>query len=204
MRQTLRLVTPPSAAAWLVTTDELKTQTQVDGTDHDANLRFCGDTAEGLLDGVAGLLGRALRTQTWELVIDQRFPCAIELPLPPCQSVTSIAYTDPAGDSQTLAPSAYRVFGLGDLRQAARILPAYGGSWPATRCEPEAVVVRFVAGYGDAAATVPAPIRKAALWWAQVMFETRGYEVRDERTRMAVPAEVSALLAPYEFNRLGR
>lgn len=93
------------------------------------------------------------------MVIGSRYPEQIpnEFRLPPLQSVTSITYVDTAGATQTLAADQYTV----DTKsQPARITPAYGVSWPATREQANAVTVRFVAGYG-AASAVPDIIK---LW----------------------------------------
>lgn len=95
-------------------------------------------------------IGRAIIDQRWERVLN-RFPaqwwsgrCAeIELAYPPLIAVESIKYTDTNGAIQTLLPSAYKV---NDVEQPARVAPAYGTSWPATRDESLAVRARFVAG----------------------------------------------------------
>lgn len=105
--------------------------------------------------------GRALITQTWDLTLDG-FPvssdCPIQLPLPPCQSVTSISYYDTAGTLQTWSSSYYQV-AIG--QDEARIRPIYGQVYPSTYARMQAVTVRFVAGYGAAASAVPDEIRHA-------------------------------------------
>lgn len=116
-------------------------------------------------------LGRYLITQTVDAYFDE-FPGACDysrcsarddmnsFKLPPLQSVTSITYVDGAGATQTLAADQYTV----DAASIpARIAPAYGVTWPSTREQHNAVRVRFVAGYGDAA-DVPQCIK---LWMLQ-------------------------------------
>src|SRR5205807_8405795 len=76
---------------------------------------------------------------------------AIELE-PPVQSVTSVSYLDPSGNSQTLASSTYR---LDSTNLPARLTPTLNNVWPATAQLPDAVTVVFVAGFG-AASAVPA------------------------------------------------
>lgn len=120
------------------------------------------------LDGRDGWLGRALITQTWELRLDA-FPAGIRLPLPPLRSVTSIKYDDADGVEQTLATDQYVV----TADEPAVIVPAYGVTWPSTRAMPEAVRARFVAGYGDAAADVPAPIKAAILLHLGTLYRDR-------------------------------
>ena len=75
--------------------------------------------------------------------------------LPPLQSVGAITYTDTDGVEQTLDAAQYQVDATGHI---GRIIPAYGYDWPSTRDQMNAVKVRFVAGYG-AAAAVPEPIK---------------------------------------------
>lgn len=88
---------------------------------------------------------RQLCTATITLVMD-RFPCwVILLPRPKLQSVTSIKYIDFEGVLQTLDPGEYQV---STRAQPGYVCPAYGKSWPATRCQPEAVTIEYVAGYG--------------------------------------------------------
>jgi uncharacterized phiE125 gp8 family phage protein len=91
--------------------------------------------------------GYVLITQTWDLHLD-RFPGVIRIPRAPVQSIDSVSYVDTDGATQPLALSLYTA----DLTATpARIVPAYGESWPATRPVPKAVTVRFVAGYGNGA-----------------------------------------------------
>lgn len=65
-------------------------------------------------------------------------------PRSPLLSVSSIAYVDTAGTSQTWAASKYQV----DSHSApARIAPAYNEVWPVTRAQFGAVTVTYLAGY---------------------------------------------------------
>ena len=94
----------------------------------------------------------------------------LKIPLPPLQSITSITYLDSAGVSQILAPTAYRVDAVSS---PGRVTPAYGTSWPDTYPVSNAVVIRFVAGYGDAAANVPQKIRQWIMAMVGSMNENR-------------------------------
>lgn len=143
------------------------------------------------VEGRDGWLNRALVTQTWDLFLD-RFPCAIVLPLPPLQSVTSVTYLDNTGASQTLATNQYRV---DTARVPARITPAYGVTWPNTYGVPNAVTVRFVAGYG-APAAVPGPIRLGLTMLAAHFYEHRE-PVLVGTIQARLPFHVEALLMPF-------
>ena len=108
------------------------------------------------VDAGAGWSGRALITQTWELVLD-RFPtCAIKLPYPPLQSITHIKYFDVSGVEQTYSPANYAVDAVS---QPGGVVP--NKSWPGTLDAVNAVTVRFVCGYGASADDVPEPIKQA-------------------------------------------
>ena len=113
---------------------------------------------------------RALVTQTWDLYMDS-FPCwEIHLPKPTLQSVTAITYFDTDGVEQTLAADQYRVDAT---TEPARITPAYGLSWPDTRCQTNAIKVRFVAGYG-VASVVPDGIKQWMLLRIKHLYDNRG------------------------------
>lgn len=138
-------------------------------------LNLNSDEGEALLnalipaarDAAESRLNRALITQTWDLYLDQ-FPCgAIQVPKASLQQVTAITYVDADGATRTLDASRYLV---DSASQPGRIAPIYGSTWPVTRCQPNAVKVRFVCGYG-AAAAVPAGIKQWILlqvghWYA--------------------------------------
>lgn len=150
---------------------------------------------------VEGRCRRKLITQTWD---DKReaFPSGgepIELPFAPIASITSITYVDGDGTSQTWSASDYQTeLPSGPCAMPGRILPAYGESYPSTRQQFNAVIVRFVAGYGAAASSVPASLKAAmklliAHWYEQREAVAVGVGIG------AVPVDltVDALLADF-------
>ena len=161
MNYSLALVTAPSGEP--VTLADVKAWARIDTSEDDALLTGLIADARQHFDGKDAWFGRALMTQVWDLVMDC-FPYesdgsyadapSIYVPLPPLQSVTSINYIDGAGTPQLLANTEYTV----DTKaEPGRIIPAFGKVWPAAQATINAVTVRFVAGYGNAAA-VPQPI----------------------------------------------
>ena len=153
----LSLVTPPVSD--VITIDEAKTHLRVTDATEDASITTLIKTAQGFLDGEYGILGRALVTQTWDLFL-KAFPStgkSIQIPLQPLQSITSVKYVNPDGNLITLDASKYIV---DTAENPPLIHAAYGETWPDTRDQPNAVTIRFVAGYG-AAAAVPEPIKAA-------------------------------------------
>jgi uncharacterized phiE125 gp8 family phage protein len=120
------------------------------------HLRVLHDDDDVYIDGLIAsatdfvenyLRGRVLAKKTYDYYVDA-FPETIRLPKAPVQAISSIKYLDSNGDQQTLASSSY----TSDLiSQPARIIPAYGLSWPETRSIINSVVVRFDAGYASVA-----------------------------------------------------
>lgn len=164
---TLVLVTPPSIEP--LTVDEAKDWARIT---EDAEDGIVGRLVMAARANVEQLTGLALLTQTWDYFLDA-FPCQIDLPRPPLQTVTYIKYLDTDGALQTLATDQYTI----DLkRHPARIVPAYGVSWPGTREEPNAVQVRYVAGYGPAVADIDAKapeLRQALAVLVATLYEQR-------------------------------
>lgn len=148
----LKLITPPGAEP--VTLDEIKLDLGITWADQDTRLTALIAAAR---EACEHEIGRALITQTWELVLDA-FPAAIRLPHPPAQSVASVKYIDPDGVLQTLSAPSYQ---LDNYLEPAYVMPAYGLTWPATRAEPNAVRVQYVAGFGEGGADVPENLK---LW----------------------------------------
>lgn len=151
----LALVTPPAADA--VTLADLKAQLGVSGASQDALLTAVLKAAIQQIDGAAGWLGRALVLQTWELTLDD-FDCEkIRLPLAPFKEIVSVKYVDANGVEQTLDPANYST----STGEPALLYPSYGNTWPATRCQLDAVKIQYRCGYGADSSFVPDPIKAA-------------------------------------------
>jgi uncharacterized phiE125 gp8 family phage protein len=155
-------VTPPATEPISVT--EAKAWARVDQQLDDVIIAGLIASVRQQFDGKDAWFGRALLTQTWDLVLD-RFPgpppydasWSIIVPLPPLQSVLSITYLDSAGASIVLPPTDYVV---DTVSEPGRIVPAFGKIWPMTGGNRiNTVTVRFVAGYGDQPSDVPQAIR---------------------------------------------
>ena len=150
---------------------------------------------------VEQLSGRALITQTWDLWLDAwPYGCEgyqIDIPKPPLQSVTFIKYTDSTGVVQTLATSEYTV---DNKAEPGRIVPAYGKSWPGTQYVPNAIQVRFVAGYGNEGTDVDAlapELRQAVGVLVATMYEQR--ESNTDTEMMDVPEAFYQLVAQHRM-----
>lgn len=186
-----------------VTSTEAKLWCRVDVSDDDTIFTDIITAARVYVENVTR---RQLITATWALYLDQ-FYKPLKLPYPPLQSISSIAYVDTAGATQTLASSQYQV----DAKtQPGRLTEAYGVSWPSTRPDTyNAVTITYVAGYGTAASTVPLPIKQAMRILIASMYESMRSTVITG-TFVLVPKlsdgqanAVDSLLWPYRIHDFG-
>lgn len=137
----------------------------------------------------------ALITQTVEVKVDGFWgSCALELPMPPLQSVESIQYVDQDGVLQTLDPTTYSV---STHRRPGRVWLAYGKSWPATRDVPEAVTITFKAGFGDdqAALLAQAPNLVHAVRMLTAHYDRHREAVITGTISSEIPEGVESLMA---------
>ncbi len=150
----MALITITGPAAEPVTAAEVKTAARIDGAEFDSQISML-ITAFRLQ--AEHQQGRRFITQTVELVLDE-FPSDgdVDLMLPNVKSITSVKYFDNDGVQQTLDPAAYAL----DSDSAPGWLLVVD-SWPSTKDAANAVRIRYVVGYGDAAADVPSNTR---LW----------------------------------------
>jgi uncharacterized phiE125 gp8 family phage protein len=144
---------------------------------HDEHLRRLITSARQLFEDRTN---RQLITATWDLKLD-RFPVwsgdsqnkltpePIRIPRCPVQSVV-ITYSDSAGATQTLSTSVYKLIAT---REPAEVWLKFGQIWPIALFEPDVVNVRFVAGYGALATTVPQKFKQAMLLMISDWFENR-------------------------------
>jgi len=137
---------------------------------------------------------RQLVTATYDVELDA-LPAGQEtlaLPFGSLQSVTSVSYTDTAGDAQTFSSSSY---GVSTAKEPGTIRPNHGQVWPATRTQQAAATVRFVCGYGSAG-SVPQAIKHAMLLLIGHYFSHRE-QVIIGLMATEFPQAAQALLAPY-------
>jgi len=140
-----------------------------------------------------GFTNRAFITQTLELTLDT-WPAgnAIRVPRPPLQSVSSIKYYDQDDTEYTLSSANYLV---DTASEPGRIVLNSGQSWPGTALRPaNGVVVRFVAGHGDAASEVPAKVIQAIRLTVGHWYENRLAVSGTGAVPKEVPFGVMALL----------
>ena len=155
----------PSAEPW--TLAEVKAHLRVDSNDEDT---YIGMLLSAAREAAEDRLGRTLCTTSWRLVLDCFIP-VIELPNPRAIDVVSVQYVDAVGATQALSLAECLV---DKISEPARLVPAYGKSWPATQARVNAVTVDYTAGYGPDAAAVPMPIRHWILLAVSELYRNRG------------------------------
>jgi uncharacterized phiE125 gp8 family phage protein len=204
-------VTPPSGD--VVSLAEAKTHLRVDGSDDDDYIGNLVAAATAYVDAESGWLGRALRPQTWNYMLDsfspdhrRRWHCAfarhdrhdeVELPYPPLISVDAITYVDANNVQQTLLPATYDVLGAGD-RGALR--PALNHTWPTVANRADCVTIRFTCGYADTSDTPPKMTVPKPIWQAILLIVGQWYRTREavgQAQNVELPFATMALLTPF-------
>jgi uncharacterized phiE125 gp8 family phage protein len=160
---TLRLITPPTVEP--VSLETVKQHLRIDTTAEDGLLDLYIAAAR---ERAEGLSRRALIQQTLEAVYDE-WPhnnYVLAVPRPPLLSVTSIKYYDDENVEHT-----WTDYIVDTRSEPGKII---FNSLPGdSLLESGGVVVRFVAGYGDAPAEVPGTIRQAILMTVGHWYENR-------------------------------
>ncbi|MBK6905553.1 MAG: phage head-tail connector protein [Saprospirales bacterium] len=132
----------------------------------------------------------ALITQT----VTEKYDCftsrGFRLSVSPAIAITSVSYTDSAGDNQTLDAA---IYGLDNYSRPARVFLKENQQWPQTRVEPNTVTVVYTAGYG-AASDVPGPIKTAMKLMLADLYENRQDSAR------TMPSASQRILDPYRIN----
>jgi uncharacterized phiE125 gp8 family phage protein len=171
---------------------EAKAQCRVDVTEDDALITGLIVTAR---EEVERRIWHAIISQTLELVLDEWPWCrSVELPRPPLMSVTSIKYKIADGTETTWGSSNYIVAAA---HVPGRVVLANGASWPSATLYPtEAIRIRYVAGYANAAA-VPQSLKQAMLLLIAHWYEMREAAIATGAMPKDVPYGVQVLLTSY-------
>ncbi len=188
----ISLLVPPTGT--VVTLPEAKVQARVEITQDDVLIQYLIDAAT---EAAQEFTQRALLEQEWELWLPG-FPSnrrPIELPRPPLIEVKEVVYLDTQGVEQALDEySAYRVIApQGPRAQMGQIVLNAGFSWPTTLASPDAVRIRFTAGYD----VVPEAIKQAIKVHVADLYENRENTVLTGAVLQQVPFNVHAILMPY-------
>jgi len=157
------------------------------------------------MDGPTGWLGRSLGVQTLEYTladfVSEDCSDVVALPFEPVIDIVSITYLTAGGSLAVVPPEGYELVHGG-------VRPVSGFYWPSVGDSPDAVKIRYRAGYGKPQTEgsgalvndVPAAIKVALM-----MLIAQWYLVREPvslgDTVENLPFAVDALLQPYRIYR---
>lgn len=194
MNRSITVVTAPTTEP--VTLEEVKDQAEVQHNEDDALVLKALKAARSYVETYTR---RKLLTQTLRMRIDWGFPCVIDLPFAPAQTVPDSAanFTYIATDG-TETQVDTDVYVADTDSEPARVYIAYNQTWPTVRCQRRAVSIDWVAGYGAAATSIPDDIIQACLLMATHYYEVRQPHVLTIGGVMVdYPKTVDDLLQPY-------
>ena len=179
-----------------VTLAEARTHLRITSSDLDAQIAAQIIAARMHVENTTR---RALLNQTVDFTWDYDWPqdasgAVLVIPLQPLVSVTSLTYVPDGGGTASLTPTTHYQVVTND--EFSRIVPAYDYTWPAVRCQPNAITVRAVVGYGATASSVPEPLRQAILLHVELLHD------RDPLAKGVLEAARDTLMEPYRVVRL--
>lgn len=156
----LRTIRTTAPAESLISTERARLQVRRDDTDDDVKIERAIKSALSYLDGVDGILNKALLNQTWTESADG-FPsgdCYI-FDLMPLVSVSSVKYYDLDNVQQTFDSSNYLSHN-GRTDAYIKLVPS--ASWPSTYERDDAISIEAVFGHGTSPDDVDQSILEAA------------------------------------------
>lgn len=184
---------------------DLPTAKAQSGITLDANDALTEFRLRAAREWVERYTGRGCMRQTWDwTLIDSDIPHGgpILLPVAPVLSIVSVTSYNAAGTGTVMSNTLYF---LDEVSSPARLLLTEGAAWPSGLRTHNALVVRYLAGYGRHATDplldgtdpeqVPAPLRQAILLLAAEWNERR--EAATDRETTEVSFGIRALLDPY-------
>lgn len=159
----LELINPPEAEP--VTRELVKQDIHVTESSEDSLIDAYITEAREACEAITH---RRLIQQTWKLYFDGFVPLTgtdrqlgfastglVLSDVTPVQAVLSVQYVDAQGVLTTLAADQFQLL----KRAPAKIIPAFGVTWPSVRAQPESVIVTLQCGYGSDGDAVPASIK---------------------------------------------
>lgn len=172
------LLTPATSPA--LSLDDVKNHLKLSGDDYDAQLLNLIDVVAQYAESVTG---RDLINKTYKGYLDNFSPCAhycncypeicsdsIQVRKSKLQSITSIQYYLD-GVLTTFSSSDYY---FTDQKDYSSIYLVDGKSWPSIDNRKQAIVITFIAGYGDNSCLVPRLLQQAMLSQLTMLFENAG------------------------------
>lgn len=173
-----------------VTLAEAKAFLRVDDTAEDGMLATLITAARLHVEGTTA---RALIAQSWRAVLDC-WPAdrVVKLPVAPLIGLTAVTAYDIGGNAHPIGLSQFQI----EAAPARLLLPQDVAGMPVAR-ERQGIEIDYAAGFGSAAAAVPADLRQALL-----TLVAHWHEHRDSASEAATPSGFDRLVAAYRSVRL--
>lgn len=179
--------TIPAPSVEPVTLDDAKAHGRIDGNDEDELINAAIAAARSHLEQRCG---QRFAPRTGMVRYCSGFADLARLPEAPVTALTSIAYIDTAGASQTLATSVYEF--RGDGIEPSVVLK-YNQTWPAIQPRSR-IAVTFDAGY--AAGDLPEDVKWAMFFTVSHFYENRNLAVIGASVA-ELPMQVDSLLSNH-------
>ncbi len=186
----LILTTPPSAEP--LNLADAKAQLRVYHSDDDSFISTLIITARRLIEQRYDL---SLLQQNWSLFLDDWPEGGIfSVSLQPLLSVTDIKTYGDDDTAATIDPAHYY---MDVASNPPRVVLRRGRVFPAPGRQANGIELKFVAGFGTSASTVPAEIKQAMLMAISDWYANRG-----DQNNGKLPIGAVELLKPYRNMRL--
>lgn len=163
--------------------------------DDDVEKTWVENAIKACTEKASTLLGGKQLCSATRILYLSAFPIGrqIAIPYPPLTAISSIAYVDTAGASQTWASAQYQV---DIVSTPGRVVLHPDYSWPSTQAGIlNAVTITFTCGYG-AASAVPFCVKHGILAGVSFLYENRGDEAGQFAT-VGVMEQVSKAIQPF-------
>lgn len=179
---------------------EAKSFMRVDHSEDDTLIALLINAAVSHVDGIAGILGRALIAQEWQMVVPYDDAPGgtrkLYLPVLSARELTGLSYYD---TSNTLVTANLSDFDLVANSSWAYVLPKNDADWPEFYDRHDALTVEWRAGFGDAV-DIPPAIKAALLLIVSDLYRNRETVVIGATTaKLQTSATVDALLSPFRL-----
>lgn len=190
-----------AATAEPVTVSEAKTQLRLDIADDDT---YIAGLIASAREWVEGQTKKALVARTYDQTIDYGFPWRggyrIDLDVNPVISVASVSYVDDQGNAAVWASDQWTAV---TRDSNSYIVPAYNVSLPVIRNVPNAITVRYTAGFYNNTSSPESGSVPDSLKHAILLLVAHWYENRElGRADAEAPYSVEALVSPYRDARI--
>ena len=118
----------------------------------------------------------------------------------PLQAVDGVNAYDEDGNATDVTVAS--TFDIDTFRLPGRMTLKRGATWPIALRANNAIEISYTSGYGDAAADVPAPVKRAVKQMAAYLYQNRGDGCGCDVSQAFTDSGAASLLSAYKVSRL--